>query len=114
MPTPSRPWSVCRRTRISLARGTMKWLTQCGRSVCGARRMYTCRRVIFTRLFLQVAVEKLHGALPGLLGRFRVVFEHVELLRVGGLVGEGVLRIVAMELVLHVRCLELLLELIHA
>src|SRR3954468_2392462 len=115
MPTPSSPSSVCRRTRISFARGTMKWLTQCGRSVCGARRMYTWRCVIFTwRLFLQVAVEELHGALPRLLGRFRVVLEHVELLRICRLVGEGVLRVVAMELVLHVRRLELLLELIHA
>src|SRR3954471_7650215 len=115
MPTPSSPSSVCRRTRISFARGTMKWLTQCGRSVWGARRMHPCSWVLFTwRLFLQVAVEELHGALPRLLGRFRVVLEHVELLRVCGLVGKGVFRVVAMELVLHVRALELLLELIHA
>src|SRR5215813_13603284 len=114
MPMPSSPSSVCTRTRISFARGTMKWLTQCGRSVCGARRMSTCRRAIFTRLFLQVLFEEVHRALPCLLGRLRVVLEHVELLRVGGLVREGVLRVVAVELVLHVCRLELLLELIHA
>src|SRR3954468_17733072 len=114
MPTPSSPSSVCRRTRISFARGTMKWLTQCGRSGCGARRMYTCRGGLFTWPLLQSAVEELHGSLPRLLGRFRVVLEHVELLRVCRLVGEGMLRVVAMELVLHVGGLELLLELIYA
>src|SRR5882672_5196968 len=34
------------RTRSSLALGTAKWLTQCGRPVSGARRMKTSRPVI--------------------------------------------------------------------
>src|SRR5687767_15184121 len=50
MPMPSIPASVRMRTRISLARGTTKWLTQWGRPSSGARRMWTSRPVIFMAL----------------------------------------------------------------
>src|SRR4029079_9949757 len=44
---PSIPSSVRMRTRISLALGTMKLLTQCGRPVSGARRIWISSLVIF-------------------------------------------------------------------
>src|SRR4051794_32890980 len=56
MPTPSMPASVFKRTRISLARGTMKLLTQCGRGSSPLRRrMWTSRLVIFMREFYRGA-----------------------------------------------------------
>src|SRR5678816_4954885 len=63
------------------------------------------------RSSFEVLGEEFHGALPRLLGRAGVVLEHVELALVGGLVGEGVLGVVAVELELDVRGLQLLLQL---
>src|SRR5689334_4024797 len=81
---PSIPSSVCTRTRISFALGTMKCETQWGRPVSGARRMWTCRALIFmssirrggnltrTRLSqVSVVARRRHSiALPGAAGGF--------------------------------------------
>src|SRR5438874_8422105 len=63
---------------------------------------------------LEVLREEVHRPLPRELGRLRVVLEHVELLLVGGLVGEGVLCVIAVELEADLRFAQLLLESIDA
>src|SRR5574338_81311 len=65
-------------------------------------------------LAFERAREEAHRALPGELRRLRVVVDDRQLLLVGGLVREGVLGVVAIELVLHARVLQLLLERVHA
>src|SRR5689334_18479480 len=69
--------------------------------------------VLSTKLF-ELLREEVHRALPCLLRRLRVVLQHVELLLVGAFVRERVLAVVAMELELHVRLAQLLLERIDA
>jgi hypothetical protein len=63
-------------------------------------------------LALELPVEELHGALPGQLRRLRVVLERRQLALVRFLVGEGVLRLVAVELELRVAGFQLLLQLV--
>jgi hypothetical protein len=59
-----------------------------------------------------VLIEKLHGALPGELGRLRVVLEGRQVSLVRLLVREGVFRLVAVELEFYLRVAQLLLELV--
>src|SRR5207237_2988000 len=78
-----------------------RWLSRARRS-CRPRRSRARRssRAEFglrPRTLFKVLREEVDRTLPRELGGLRVVPQHVELFLVGGLVGEGVLAVVAVE-----------------
>src|SRR5262245_33983535 len=90
MNSPSSKWRVARETADSrvMVSGSKRWRS------------------------LEIRGEEIHRPAPRELGRRGVVLQDRQLLRVRGLVGEGVLRLVAVELEFHSGPAQLFLQLV--